>query len=113
MEKCGSNFKVLQKKDTELVHWVAEALRICKVPNWWDSTTSGHDYIYTSLLGWRAMFYEHDWDHQTQTVKKRLEEAVEAQDKVGAAKWVCAFDKCKNEKLGTSRQAEFFFRVSC
>ena len=112
MEKCVSNFRMLQKKDMELEYWVAEALRICKVPNWWDSGTGGHDYIYTSLLGWRAMFYEHDWNHQTETVKKRLEEAVEAKVKIAVAKWVCAFDKCKDVKLGTSRQAEFILELA-
>ena len=112
MEKCVSSFRMLQKKDIDLAYWVAEALRICNVPNWWDSSTGGHDYIYTSLVGWRAMFYEHDWDRQTETVKQRLEEAVETKDKIGVAKWICGFDKCKNDKAGTSKQAEFILELA-
>ena len=35
MEKVVDNFRLISKPQTELHYLVAEAVRICKVPNWW------------------------------------------------------------------------------
>jgi hypothetical protein len=53
MENVADNFRNLCKLDTPLVCLAAEIVRICKLPNWWDPSTGGHDYIYSNLVGYR------------------------------------------------------------
>src|ERR1035438_8605258 len=43
MEKVVKYFSRLCRNDTDLVHLVAEAVRICRVPNWWNPSTGGPD----------------------------------------------------------------------
>ena len=44
MECVADNFRYLCKLDTPLVYLAAEIVRICKLPNWWNPDTGGHDY---------------------------------------------------------------------
>src|ERR1035441_8449030 len=53
MEEVAANFKFLCKLYTPLVYLAAEIVRICKLPNWWNPVTGGHDYILSSLIGFR------------------------------------------------------------
>lgn len=53
MESVASNFQNLCKLDTPMVDLAAKIVQICKLPNWWDPETGGHDYIYNSLVGHR------------------------------------------------------------
>jgi hypothetical protein len=51
MEKVAANFWRLNKLQSTIVELVAEAARICKLPNWWHPDSGGPDYIYHSLIG--------------------------------------------------------------
>ena len=53
MEKVREGFVKLSNPQSRLLHWVAEAVRICKLPNWWHPDSGGPDYIYQSLVGER------------------------------------------------------------
>lgn len=62
MEKIVSGFWMASKSQTELIYLVADAVRICKLSNWWHPESGGPDYIYQSLIGERARLYNR-WDH--------------------------------------------------
>ena len=53
MERVAANFSHLCQVDTHIIELAAEVVRICKVPNWWDSSTGGHGYIRGSLVAYR------------------------------------------------------------
>jgi hypothetical protein len=55
MERTAGNFWKLSKPQGDLIELVAEAIRICKLPNWWHPETGGHDYVYQSLVGQRIL----------------------------------------------------------
>jgi hypothetical protein len=65
MEAVSDNFGMLCKQDTPFIRYVAECMRICAVPNWWDPKTNGHDYIMQGLLSWRYSMYEDNMPHYT------------------------------------------------
>lgn len=58
MEKLAENFPVLLGEHAELEKVMTEFLCICKVPNWWNPVTGGHDYIRSGLLAQRQTFYD-------------------------------------------------------
>jgi hypothetical protein len=57
MEKVLGQFPSISKPKTELQNLVAEAVRICKVPNWWHPSTGGSDYIHSGLVALRRLSY--------------------------------------------------------
>lgn len=112
MEKCANNFLKLVKRETPLLYLVAEAIRICKLPNWWHSDSGGQDYIYQSLVGQRQWWYK-KWDHKLKTLEKEMEAAVEAQDKAMALGGVMAYAALqKSEQVGATKQAEFLYGLA-
>ena len=56
MEKVLENFSHLTKDETSVLELAAEAIRICKIPNWWHPATGGPDYIYTGMVGERELW---------------------------------------------------------
>src|ERR1035437_10144645 len=87
MEKCVQNFPKLSKSATDLVYLVAEAVRICKLPNWWDPASGGHDCIYQSLVGERKLMYL-NWGSRLAGLLKVYEKALKGGEKstaLGAA----------------------------
>jgi hypothetical protein len=78
MEYVASNFRLLGKVDTPLVYLAAEIVRICKLPNWWDPSTGGHDYLYNSLVGNRQqVVYRkvNDEDGARRLLRKAVDDA--------------------------------------
>ena len=57
METAVGNFPHISKLQTELAYLITEAVRICKVPNWWHPVTGGPDYIYSGMVGNRELAY--------------------------------------------------------
>ena len=49
MEKVVDGFRAISKRQAQLRELVAEAVRICKIPNWWHPSTGGPDYIYSGM----------------------------------------------------------------
>jgi hypothetical protein len=75
MEQVGRKFWSLSKPQTDLIDLVAEAIRLCKLPNWWHPDSGGPEYIYQSLIGQRAWFYK-NWDHSASTVQNEIGKAT-------------------------------------
>jgi hypothetical protein len=71
MEEIGRKFWKLCKPKADLIDLVAQAIRICKLPNWWHPDSGGHDYIYNSLIGQRTWFYK-DWNHGASAVQNEI-----------------------------------------
>ena len=101
MEACAANFKKLCQLNTPLIHYVAEALRCCKEPNWWHPVINGPDYIYMWLVGWRQALYEKCSD--AQHALDKLTAAILDKDKIGAAKCWYLLQGTKR-KPGTTAQ---------
>lgn len=87
MEKVSENFRALLEKDVEFPYVLAELIRVCKIPNWWDPRTGGHGYIRTGMLAQRRTLYEPASDDINQCLN-RLDSAVDQQDAVSALYWV-------------------------
>jgi hypothetical protein len=62
MEKVREKFPTICRPQTELACLATEAVRICKIPNWWQPSTGGPDYTLqrhgrrtrAGVLRWRA-----------------------------------------------------------
>jgi hypothetical protein len=108
MENVASNFRMLSKPQTELTDLVAEAIRICKLPNWWHLDSGGPNYIYESLIGQRGWLYK-AWDHIVTTLQKETEKAIEEKNRAMAIGVVMAFADVR-PMFGATKQAEFLLQ---
>jgi hypothetical protein len=105
MEEIVRNFWRNSKVETDLLSLIADAVKICRLPNWWLPNTGGLDYIYHSLVGERAWLYK-QWDHRLTTVQREIQRAIEKQDRTAAIGGAIAFNKLQ-ERFGATKQAEF------
>jgi len=108
MEKVSGNFWKLSKPQSDLIDLVAEAIRICKLPNWWHVDSGGPDYIYQSLIGQRAWWYK-VWDHHLTTLQKEIEKAIDQKNRAMALGAVMAFADV-DETFGATKQTEFLLQ---
>jgi hypothetical protein len=51
MEAVTRQLRPMTKRETPLEQLATEVVRICKVPNWWDPSTGGPDYMRHGYLG--------------------------------------------------------------
>jgi hypothetical protein len=86
MERVADAFIPLLAKDAQLVDVLAQLIRICKVPNWWQPETGGHEYIYAGMLAQRRMLYDHDVRSTAQCLDS-LEKSINDADQVSALFW--------------------------
>ena len=108
MENVAANFKFLCKPDTPLVYLAVEIVRITKLPNWWHESTGGHDYIYSSLVGYRQqVLYRKINDPEA--AKDLLRKAIDEQDRTAALGALCLLMALG---LSASRQAEFLMTIA-
>ncbi len=110
MDQVAENFRRISKPHADLIELVAEAVRICKISNWWDPKSGGPEYIYQSLVGQRRWWYR-DWDRTAETLQREILKAVDDGDKATAVGGVMAFDNVR-ETFGSTRQAEFLLKLS-
>lgn len=86
MERVSDAFVPLLAKDVSLVDVLAQLIRICKVPNWWQPETGGHEYIYAGLLAQRRTLYDHAvWS--TSQCLDGIERAIANADQTSALFW--------------------------
>jgi hypothetical protein len=111
MERCVENFPKLSKFGTDLVCRVAEAVRICKLPNWWDTASGGHDYIYQSLVGQRKLMYL-KWGSKLADLLIVYEKALEEGDKATALGAAMIFGECRGDSFGSTRQTQYVFDLA-
>jgi hypothetical protein len=105
MEEIGKKFWQLCKPAANLMDLVAEAIRICKLSNWWHPESGGPDYIHQSLIGQRAWLYE-KWDHSASTVQNEIAKAIAESNRAMAIGGVMAFADVR-PTFGATKQAEF------
>jgi SWIM zinc finger len=108
MEKVGKLFWKLSKPQSELIDLAAEAIRICKLPNWWHPDSGGPDYIHQSLFGQRAWWYK-AWDHNLTTLQNEIEKAIAEKNRAMALGAVMAFADAQ-QAFGATKQAEFLLQ---
>jgi len=94
MKKLSENFPALLSKQAEFEKVMAELLRICKIPNWWNPATGGHDYIYCGMLATRKIIYI-THEHTLENCLQGLELSIDKQDKVGTLFWVLVAHETK------------------
>ena len=112
MEMIADSFRTISKPETDLWYLVSEAIRICRLPNWWSPETGGPDYIYHSLIGERAWKYK-EWDYRLKTLEHEITRAIEHGDKAMALGAVAAYASLqKAERVGATRQAEFLLQLA-
>jgi len=111
MKTCVENFPKLTRPGTDLIHFIAEAVRICKLPNWWDKASGGHDYIYQSLVGQRKLMYL-KWGSNLADLLMAYEKALEEGDKATALGASMIFGGCKDDCFGSTRQAQYVFDLA-
>jgi hypothetical protein len=110
METVAERFWKMAKRQADLVDLVSEAVRICKLPNWWHPDSGGPAYIYQSLVGERAWLYR-QWDQSVKTVQHEIQRAIEEKNPQLALGALNAFWHVK-ETFGTTKRAEFLLQVA-
>jgi len=92
MEKVAEHFPMLLGKHVECEKVMAEFLRICMIPNWWNPATGGHDYIRSGLLAWRHTFYDQQ-RYSLEHCLNSMAQSIEMQDKVNSLFWLMKADE--------------------
>ena len=87
MELVSDNFAALLKKGVQFPAVLAELLRVCKIPNWWDPCTGGHDYIHAGMIASRRILYD-PTKYELAHCLTGISEAIERQDRVSALQWM-------------------------
>jgi hypothetical protein len=108
MEYVASNFKLLCKLDTPLVYLAAEIVRICKLPNWWNPATGGHNYILKSLVGFRQQVLYRKIN-EVDGALTLLRKAIDEKDRATAIGALCLMGAVG---MGSTRQAEYLMTIA-
>lgn len=101
MEEVARKYTILARKQTDILHLAAEALRICKMPNWWHPSSGGSDYIYKGLLAERFLLH-FPGHHTLENMTRLIEDGIAKQDGVSALAGVFGLE---HAGLTASRQA--------
>jgi hypothetical protein len=110
MEETVRNFRKTSRLETDLLCLIADAVRICKLPNWWHPESGGPDYIYQSLVGQRQWLYKR-WDHMLKTLQNEVRWAIEERNRAMAIGAVMTFNQLQ-ERFGATAQAEFLLALA-
>src|ERR1035438_228045 len=108
METVVGSFSEFSKINTDLVYLVSEAVRICRVPNWWHPSTGGPDYIYSGMRAERELWH-FPGDHSVGNMTKLIEQGIEQRKKTMA---VAGGMGLSDAKLGGTRQAELILNLA-
>ena len=83
MEAVTKMLWPMTKRTTPLVQLATEVVRICKVPNWWDPSTGGPDYMRHGYLG-HLRYVVRSKERDREVLKQAIVDGIAAQDKAGA-----------------------------
>ena len=108
MEKVVDGFRVISKRQTELPELVAEAVRICKIPNWWHPSTGGPDYIYSGMVGERTLAY-FSGERNLEAMAKLIESGIEEGKRPTALAGLLGLS---DAKAGGTKQAELVLALA-
>jgi hypothetical protein len=103
MEKVVDSFKRINKLHSGIEELAAELVRICKVPNWWNPSTGGHDYIYHGMVAQRQL-WQLGMERSTENFTNMLVQAIVEQDKAKVLTAAMGFSQCR---VGGTKQAQF------
>jgi hypothetical protein len=102
MEHVVDSFRRISSVQASLEELVAEVVRICKVPNWWHTSTGGHDYIYSGMLGRRKLAYL-SGTLTTESLLQFIKQGIDKKEKATALAGVMGLSEIR---MGASKQAE-------
>jgi hypothetical protein len=108
MENAVENFPHICKLHAESMHLAAEAVRICKVPNWWHPATGGPDYIYSGMVGKRELAY---WAGEL-NVEAMTDLIIEGIEERQRDKAVAGVIGLSDAKMGGTRQAQLILSLA-
>lgn len=108
MERVVESFAKISRLQTDLLYLLAEAARICKLPNWWHPSTAGPDYIYSGMVGQRRLAYL-SAERTQENMSKLIEQGIEERSKETALAGVMGLS---DAKIGGTRQAELILSVA-
>lgn len=108
MERVVDSFRRISKAKADIEELATEVLRICKVPNWWDLSTGGHDYIYSGMLAQRKLAYL-SGPITTESLPRLIEQGIEKKEKTTALAGVFGLSEIR---MGGSKQAELVLALA-
>jgi hypothetical protein len=108
MEAVVGNFPQLARARIDILYLAAEALRICKMPNWWHPLSGGKDYIYSGLLAERKLLH-YTGHHTLENMTRLIEDGIAERDTVSAIAGVIGLS---HARLSATRQAEFLASIA-
>jgi hypothetical protein len=108
MEKVVDSFKRINKLHAGIEELATEILRICSVPNWWNPSTGGHDYIYNGMVAQRQLL-QLKVECASEHVMNLLVQSIVEQNKTRALSAAMGFSQCH---MGGSKQAEFILECA-
>ncbi len=108
MEAVVGNFPELVRARIDILYLAAEALRICKMPNWWHPLSGGKDYIYSGLLAERKLLH-FTGHHTLENMTRLTEDGIADQDAVSAIAGVIGLS---HARLSATRQAELLASIA-
>jgi hypothetical protein len=108
MEAVAGNFTYLTRARTDILYLAAEALRICKLPNWWHPLSEGKDYIYSGLLAERTLL-QYTGHHTLENMTRMIEGGIAERDKVSAIAGVIGLS---HARLSATKQAELLANLA-
>jgi hypothetical protein len=108
MEKVRAAFPRIAKRETPLSELVAEAIRICKIPNWWHPSTGGPDYIYNSLVGERGLAYS----REPRTLESMTAQTVRGIETGSKTLALGAISGLSATRVGATKQAELVLSLA-
>ena len=108
MEMVRAAFPRIAKRDAPLRELVAEAIRICRLPNWWHPASGGPGYIHSCLMGERELNYSGE-PRTLESMTARLVRGIETRSQSLALGSLCGLGVAR---VGGTRQAELVLSLA-
>jgi SWIM zinc finger len=108
MEKVVDSFKRISNAQSKLEELATEIVRICNVPNWWNPSTGGHDYIYYGIVAERQL-WQLKMERNSENFMNMVVQAIIEQDKAKALAAAMGFTEAR---FGGTKQAEFMLECA-
>lgn len=109
MEAVSGNFRALcWREKTSVADLAAEAVRICRIANWWNPITGGPDYIYSGMVGQRELACM-ALPRTVENMSKLIEQGIEEKNKTTALAGVMGLSEAR---LGGTKQAELVLALA-
>jgi hypothetical protein len=108
MNRVVDSFKKISKVHASIEDLAAEILSICRVPNWWNPSTGGHDYIYCGMVGERQL-WQIRAESSSENFKNLLAQSIIEQDKTKVLSAAMGLSQCR---VGGTKQAEFILECA-